>query len=188
MGNKLAKDTIQQIIIKGTNAPLDLHQIEQYGIPIKYLKTPRSSETLDLDNMAEHIKYDIVPQNSIMVKIIDGDIAGLKEFVYGISFIDQRSVYISVKRLKQQYYTPDDIKECVHYYGKTIDELVFSKYTEAQLLQYLLIHEMGHVLTNRSYHCADKNCVMHQIRSIVDLTKPPDYCSSCSNIILSNTC
>ena len=188
MGNNLAKDTIQQVIIKGTDVSLDLHQIEQYGIPIKYLKTPRSPETLDLDNMAEHIKYDIVPLNCIMVKIIDGDIAGSKEFVYGISFIDQRSVYISVKRLKQQYYDANEIKDYVNFYGKTPDELVFSKYTEAQLLQYLLIHEIGHVLTNRSYHCTDKNCVMHRVRSIVDLTKPPDYCSSCSNIILSNTC
>lgn len=174
---------IQQIIIKGHNSTYDLGLIEQLGISIKYINIPRSSESINMDKMNDHIKYDFVPLNTVMVKIIDGDIAGTNEWAFGLSFIDQRSIYISTHRLKQQYYQKDDIKECINFYGKTPDELVFSTHTESQLIRYVLIHELGHILTDREFHCNANNCIMHSIISIVDLTKNSHYCISCLKLI-----
>ena len=174
---------IRQIIIKGHDSPYDLNLIEQLGISVKYINVSRSSESINMDKMNDHVKYDFVPLNAVMIKIIDGDIVGKNEWAFGLSFIDHRSIYISVHRLKQQYYQKDDIKECMKFYGKTPDELVFSTYTESQLIRYVLIHELGHILTNREFHCNDNNCIMHSIMSIVDLTKNSHYCTSCLKLI-----
>jgi len=76
--------------------------------------------------------------------------------------------------------------QCVNFFGKTPNELVFSHYTETQLLEHLLIHEIGHVLTDRDFHCSNKNCIMRSINSIIDLTKKADYCTSCLKKIKEN--
>lgn len=185
MGNK--SSNIKQVIIKGYDSTFDLQLIEQLGISIKYINLPRSSESINMNNMYDFIQYEFVPLDTIMVKIIDGDIAGTNEWAFGLSFINYRLIYISNYRLKQQYYQTDDmIKECVDFYGKTIDELVFSTNSETHLIRYVLIHELGHILTYREFHCRNTNCVMNTINSIVDLTKNQYYCQSCLNKIQKN--
>lgn len=185
MGNK--SSNIKQVIIKGYDSTFDLQLIEQLGISIKYINLSRSSEFINMNNMYDIIQYEFVPLNTIMVKIINGDIAGTNEWAFGLSFINHRLIYISNYRLKQQYYQTDDmIKECVDFYGKTIDELVFSTNSESHLIRYVLIHELGHILTDREFHCRNTNCIMNTINSIVDLTKNQYYCQSCLNKIRKN--